>query len=319
MATDTGIEIPAFLLNPYYTAFVSMCGQIDQRLLAALQDKDVILSGGGDIVLQGNDISWSENIMLISPKLGSVIIVSAGSLELADGEIMVVEVSSRPFTGIAMLTPSAVSSIAVDDHNTIPICIRAGDEVLFQSRFVAVEETVFIPVDEGLDNTDPPAAAEMVIDGNGVLRVRKFIGVADERLTFSWTAPPDLVAATGVRFNVEGVLTEVIVPDSEEVSFKIGGYSIGDGDPLDNTISDLISSEKTFGPEVTNLQYNVFVTAPSEKVTVTDIAAGEKVMLRLTRDTSDPNNYTQDVGVTGVRLTYFRRPRFATPYLEPEI
>ena len=167
------------------------------------------------------------------------------------------------------------------------------------------EETVFLPIDEALDGTvQAPAAAETITSGNGKVRVRKFDSATDEDVIHAWRVPKDIVAALGIKFEVEFFITEGTAPSSEGAAFFLQGYSIGSGDGLGGTHGTAVKSSKT---GMSDAQYDRVVTTQSAKVTVTDLAGGELAMLHLYRDVSDADDdYGQDLGVSGVWLTFTR-------------
>ncbi|MBU2547373.1 MAG: hypothetical protein KKB20_03090 [Proteobacteria bacterium] len=166
-------------------------------------------------------------------------------------------------------------------------------------------DSVFLPIDDAIDGTvQAPAAAATITSTNGKVRVRKFDSATDEDVIYAWRVPKDIVAALGIKFEVEMIITEGTAPSSEGAAFFLEGYSIGSGDALNGTHGTAVKSSKT---GMSDAQYDRVVTTQSAKVTVTDLAGGELAMLHLYRDVSDADDdYGQDLGVSGVWLTFTR-------------
>jgi len=168
----------------------------------------------------------------------------------------------------------------------------------------------FLPIEWAEDGISPPADAELITAGtNGNVRVRKFDSGSVEDVTFLWDVPDDIVLSSGIKFKVKGIITEATGPAADEgVNFKLSGYSSGDGDDLDGTFGDEveISYVDLNGGGVT-AQDDQFITDYSGQVTITNLAAGETVLLHFERDTADDDDdYGQDIGVFGISIQYTR-------------
>lgn len=163
-----------------------------------------------------------------------------------------------------------------------------------------VYDYVFIPIEWPEDGISAPDAAETITHTNGKVRVRKFAGNSSQDVLIPWRVPDDMVVADGLYFQVLCVVTEAIGPSTEGVSFKLSGYCSGDGDDITGTFGDEVESKKT---GMTYAQYVTFDTVLSDKVTVTDLAGGDLVMLKLYRDHDDADDtYVQKLGVYGILL-----------------
>jgi hypothetical protein len=159
---------------------------------------------------------------------------------------------------------------------------------------------IFIPIDQAEDGTSPPDALAVITDTNGKISARTFAGDAVEDVLIPWIVPEDIDVNTGLFFKVRCIVTNGTGPSSEGVSFKLSGYARGTGDSLTGTFGDEVESNKT---GMTYAQYILFETDLSEKVIITDLAAGETVILHLKRDTDDSDDdYAQVIGVIGISI-----------------
>jgi len=162
----------------------------------------------------------------------------------------------------------------------------------------------FIPVRDWLNGSSPPDSASNYTSGNGAISARTFANDSSEDLVYGWEVPTNIIASSGIKFIVKCLVTNATGPSNEEVEFKLSGYSIGDGDSLNGTFGDEIASNET---GMTHAQYDIFMTPLSNTVTVTDLVAGETVMLKLYRDHDGNDDYGQKVGVIGVLIEYYEK------------
>jgi len=168
--------------------------------------------------------------------------------------------------------------------------------------------TDFVTIEWAEDGAVPPAAAEQYVGGaNGKVRLRRFDDAVVEDVVFLWNVPDDIDAASGIKFKVKGIITDV-APGAVGVSFKLSGYSSGSGDDIDGAFGAEgeanITDLDAVGVDAIDDQ---FITAYSGTVTVTNLAAGETAMLHFERDTADGDDtYAQDIGVLGIVIQYTR-------------
>lgn len=171
-------------------------------------------------------------------------------------------------------------------------------------KSAVTQVTEFIPIEWAEDGTSAPDTTTLFTHTNGKVRLRKFAGDSSKDVIIPWRVPTNIKVADGIKFEVCCVVTEATGPSNEGVSFKMSGYSSGDGDDITGAFGTEVESKKT---GVTYAQYVTFDTVLSEKVTVTNLAAGEMAMLKLYRDHDDTDDdYVQKLGVYGVVITYER-------------
>ena len=161
----------------------------------------------------------------------------------------------------------------------------------------------FIPCGYFIDGAAPPAVRETITSTNKV-DVRKFDDATDEDVQIPWQVPTDIVAATGIFFQVVCLVTESTGPSNEGVAFFLQGASVGSGDIISGALGTAVISSATAR---TDAQYDIIYTTLSTKITVTNLAAGEMCLLKLYRDVSDAaDDYAQDIGVIGINIKFQR-------------
>lgn len=172
-----------------------------------------------------------------------------------------------------------------------------------------VEETVFVPASHMIAGATSPSSANVTIASSlGKVVGHKFSGSADQDVVIPWWIPEDVLAADGLKFRVEGIVTAATGLASSAVVFGLSGFAIDDDETASGTLGTQVTVTKTGGGVGTFAQYDRVVSAQSSQVTVTNFAAGKLAFLRLIRLASSDaaDNYTQQIGVHGIRLTYTR-------------
>lgn len=171
-------------------------------------------------------------------------------------------------------------------------------------------ENTTIDIGYAQDGSAPPAIEDVVTQTNGSIRARIFSHSSVQDVVIPWRVPDDIYASSGIKFKVHGIITSSTAPAAGEgVSFKLSGYSRGTGDSLTGTFGTEVEANITDLDAVgVNAQYDLFSTAYSGTVTITDLAVGELVMLHFERDTADSDDdYAQDVGVIGITIQWTRQ------------
>jgi len=194
--------------------------------------------------------------------------------------------------------------LQVDSASVVSV---ANDGALTGAEY---KEQAFFPIAWAIDGSSAPDSIEDVVSGSGSVAVRTFDSAAVEDVVIPWRVPSDIVAADGIKFSVTGIITNATAPAATEgVSFKLSGYSVGTGDALDGTFGTEVESNDTdLNASGCTAQYDVFHTAESGTVTITDLAADELVMLHFERDTADADDdYGQDIGIVGITIAYTKQ------------
>jgi len=176
------------------------------------------------------------------------------------------------------------------------------------------EESVFIPIEDAIDGYAAPSALATITSGVGKDKYRDFAGAtADEDVIIPWTVPRDIDLTEGIKFRVIGYITAETPPavDTQCVVFGLQGFSLGIGDPLDcvTGFPAVVFSSVSNLFDRGCIQFDYYTTVDSGEVNVTDLAAGERVIFKMYRDQDHGEaTYAQEIGVTGVVLTYSRTP-----------
>jgi hypothetical protein len=114
--------------------FSAMMNTVDAYIWCAIENTNLILTGGGAIsfVSGTGTLSWDEDFVLISTLSGGEITIPAGSLPgIADGEIFYVTVA-RPVSGLRELTMSKGTSLG-GNYNNVFLGLRRGTDVILRN------------------------------------------------------------------------------------------------------------------------------------------------------------------------------------------
>ena len=193
---------------------------------------------------------------------------------------------------------------AVGDGTTV-LAVTGSLDVSGSVAYIGVE-TEPIPVGYLIDGASAPDAIATFTSGTEKVDARTFAGDADEDLLFTWTAPADLDATTGIKFRVESWITAATGPSAETWQFEMQGCSLGDGDALDCTLG---TAQTSNSGSRSDAQYDRVMSAWSSAMTsthITDLAAGETIEFKLYRDVDDTDTYVQLLGVSAIELKYQR-------------
>jgi hypothetical protein len=132
----------------------------------AREDADIIVGGGGGLLLVGDVLTWKEPIVVTSPRSGGTITIAAGGLGVLAGEFVYVVPSTRPMPTEA----GTLLAAAVVPDDGIAIGARLGSVVLLRNERRA---TFALTAANGAAVTTGSAAA-----GGGTTAGSIFLGVA---------------------------------------------------------------------------------------------------------------------------------------------
>ncbi len=166
------------------------------------------------------------------------------------------------------------------------------------TNYTIITKTEYIPIAYAEDGAAAPAAATVWADTRKA-KIRVFAADADDDVEIHWVVPNDYVG--GIKFRAIGFVDNDTAPaDTETVIMNLAGCSVGDSDDGGCTLGTGVNA--TFTANATYAQHDRWSTAWSNEITVTDIAAGESVMLKLFRDVDD--TYGKGIGVAGIEIKY---------------
>lgn len=295
---------------------------VDYSAVAMFEGTSLAISGLDTMelttVLLVTTLGWS-GLAITSTVTGKTITVSGSGMSVSDGDVLYLKNVEHPIrNNVTMsLQASNPGSSAVKKFGNLFIGAIVGGSLVLRSAGsggyvtpapVTTVEQVFIPITLAEDGSVPPAIEEVITSGNGAIRVRKFGGVGGtivHDVVFPWEVPTDLVAASGIKFTVVGVLTETTGINTENVSFKLSGYSKGNGESIGGAFGSEVEVNL---PSVSYAQYDRFKSYQSTTITVLTLAAGDTAFLHFERDTADASdNYLQPIGVSGIIIEWTRQ------------
>lgn len=217
---------------------------------------------------------------------------------LSDADVALVNVSGvfYPYVLDADLNlPESSPEIIVPDSNPGPKC--------WVPMSLAHKESIYFPVAYAEDGPAPPAGKDQ-LTSTSTISIRDFDGASNENLFFLWQVPYDLTGTT-ITFRVLSFVSKATAPaESEVIAFSLEGTSIGNSELLSKTLGSAVTSSITCAAGYA--QYDRIATEWSAAVTVTDLVAGETVVLKLTRLAATTDTYAQDIGVQGLEIKYSR-------------
>lgn len=201
-----------------------------------------------------------------------------------------------------------VAGVIETATNAEAIARTATDKALVPANVAEifkVKDYIKIPIEYASDGVTITAdEVDEFVSTNGKVWARTFDYAQTEDVVFSIEVPEDIVAASGIKFKVHCLVTSATGPSAEGVAFLLSGYSVGDGDSINGTFGTQVASTATGR---TDVQYDRFTTSLSGAVTVTGLAGGEVMQLKLERDHDHASDtYGQLIGVTGVTLEIVR-------------
>lgn len=168
---------------------------------------------------------------------------------------------------------------------------------------IAHKESIYFPIAYAEGGSAPPALLSSLSSTNRVA-VRAFDGVSNEDVFIAWQVPYDLTGST-IAFRVLCWVPGSTPPaENAVIAFSLAGTSVGNSELLSKPLGTAVTSSITCAAGYA--QYDRIATDWSAAVTVTDLAAGETVLLQLARLAASTDTYAQDIGVQGVEIKYSR-------------
>lgn len=122
--------------DPWLEDFLAFVRGTDASAYAAREDRNMLLMGGGLISWDATSgaLTWAAEIELLSPNTGFLNRVPAGSVTIADGQVVFGSVA-RALGGNASLTVST-GSFAPSTDNAIVLCIRRGSSIYWRTGLI---------------------------------------------------------------------------------------------------------------------------------------------------------------------------------------
>lgn len=117
---------PAKDSDPWYEKFESMVTALDSSGYAHREDRHIRMSGAGSVSFNAGTgaVSWSQDIVILSPISGFKITVPAGNAVLDDGEVLYTNLTRYPTQNI---TASALTANqAPNTNDAYVLAVRSG-------------------------------------------------------------------------------------------------------------------------------------------------------------------------------------------------
>lgn len=150
MAEETqrmGIPYPSENDDPWWTGFVDFVRSLDSHHFASFEDRNIFFLEGGTFSWLDGTLEWTAGLKIISPSTGIMSTLASGTLDMDDGDFMVVDLTRGPTTSVAL----SVQSIAQIDPDDAPmvVCVRNGDKLYFRNGAVLDDTDSAQVFDEG--------------------------------------------------------------------------------------------------------------------------------------------------------------------------
>lgn len=211
MATSPNLRLPypGQNENPFYEAFQAFVSAVDRKLLGSVEDRNLLLSGGGELswTLQpggGGLLTWDEPFAVFSPVSGLLETLAAGSISLAEGEFLFVRVARLPLTPTTLVAAKA-SRVDLDAGQGDPLIIglRKGGKLYLRTGSVLSDGDVLVdlaPAQDLYGDVEGPPNENTVRRLRGALVAAGYSGselVVGEVLTVQGGANPTPFAYDG--------------------------------------------------------------------------------------------------------------------------
>jgi hypothetical protein len=124
---------PAKDADPWFESFESMVTAMDSAGYAAREDRNVLLSEGGDVsfVASTGLLSWSSGIVLLSPISPFKMTLPAGSVNLLDGQRLYVNVTRPPLGNLSL--SGVVANQIPNTNDALLLAVRNGTFVYWRN------------------------------------------------------------------------------------------------------------------------------------------------------------------------------------------
>lgn len=133
-----GWVAPASQNSHWYEDFINLIEAIEASVYAGVEDRNLIVHGGGDLAFDAGTgvLSWSDTLYCDGFGTGYRVTIAAGSKTLADGQSLVVDLVRAPSADTAALT-AVRTSLGAAKSAQIRLCKRVGARLHW--RFGAVQ------------------------------------------------------------------------------------------------------------------------------------------------------------------------------------
>ena len=216
MAQETqrmAITYPDEFSDPWFQAFVDFVNALDGHHFASFEDRNIFFMLGGTFAWDAgtSTLTWSADLIIISPSTGIISTLVAGSAVINEAEFLTVDLTRGPTSPVTLID-TVVGNMTPSDA-PIVICVRYGDRLYFRNGATLVDGGSGAIFEGG------PASTARPVD-----RLDQFLGNGSTTL-FTLTSTPDSnclpdVYKNGVRQHI-GAALEYTRPTDSEIEFAV--------------------------------------------------------------------------------------------------
>lgn len=219
-----------------------------------------------------------------------------GSVPMTDGIVLADGNGDAPTTDGEMKYDRTAEKLQVGDGAATKEFVPVGVSSM-------ITKYQYLPAAWMEDNATSPCAAAAVISGE---ETKARLCDDNESVIVGWQVDPEWTA--GFKYRVYyGVVTNA--EENDTVTWRLSGCSLGNQDALTCTAGDQVSISDELGTD--DDANELEITAWSDAVTITNLAAGEWARLTLMRGTDDE---ATEVNLIGIEIKYQAKVSAASDY-----
>lgn len=219
-----------------------------------------------------------------------------GSVPMTDGIVLADGNGDAPTTDGEMKYDRTAEKLQVGDGAATKEFVPVGVSSM-------ITKYQYFPAAWMEDNATTPCAAAAVISGE---ETKARLCDDNESVIVGWQVDPEWTA--GFKYRVYyGVVANA--EENDTVTWRLAGCSVGNQDALTCTAGDQVSISDELGTD--DDANELKITAWSDAVTITNLAAGEWARLTLMRGTDDE---ATEVNLIGIEIKYQAKVSAASDY-----
>lgn len=128
--------VPDNHTDPWYEAFVSYSDAQDASGYASREDRSLILFGGGTPVYNAGNISWDEDIVIVSTIANFLLTIPSGDIDILDSYVLYVDLVRFPTQSVTLTAKVAPSLPNTDE--AFALAVRIGNSVYWRPGLFGV-------------------------------------------------------------------------------------------------------------------------------------------------------------------------------------
>jgi hypothetical protein len=127
------IPTPMEFEDPWFATFTQMMSAVDSHLFASFEDRNLFVMSGGTFAWDAttSTLTWDAAIEFSTPSTGVLQSLAAGTVEIANGEMWVVDLTRGASDTVTLADTIGVQVDPADA--VIAIAIRRGDKLYFRN------------------------------------------------------------------------------------------------------------------------------------------------------------------------------------------